>query len=176
MNLRRWLRDVNRNGTARRALVSPAVQRRHRIPVTASLSDRAVTIRRRWQQIRCDKLAPRAFLLTSIDAITGEIVFEIDGPGKVNDESGRSLPGKHCGDDVLRRGGRKRVERGDDDWLGVVGLNFVSIHGNDAANDVNVGLAEFKLRIAVAVCRRWTNKSERRSPVNRGEVFAVGSR
>src|SRR5205814_6876356 len=83
-------------------------------------------------------LACYAFLLTSIDAITGEIGFQIDGPRQVHDERGRSRPGQHGGNEVLRRSRRKSVKGRDGDGLGVVGLDFISIHGNNAADDVNV--------------------------------------
>src|SRR5207245_5262743 len=78
-NLRRRLRDVNSNGTARHALVSRAIQSRHRIPITAPRRDGIVAKGRCGQQVRINELAALAFLLTSIDAITGKIGFQIDG-------------------------------------------------------------------------------------------------
>src|SRR5437879_13700989 len=82
--LRRWLRDVDNGRCAGRALISSAVYGGHGIPIAVAGLYRRITNRGRGQQILGEKLAPTALLLTSIDAISGQIGFKIDGPGEVN--------------------------------------------------------------------------------------------
>src|SRR5437667_232491 len=77
---RRCWRDVDNDRRVGRALIPRAVYGGHGVPIAMAGDYRGITNRRCGQQIRGEKLAPSALLLTSIDAISGQIGFKIYGP------------------------------------------------------------------------------------------------
>src|SRR5262245_7920882 len=81
---RRWLRDVDRNLRTGRAFVSGAVDSGHGVPKAMPRLDRRITNCRSEQHFGSKRRAPCALLLTSIDAVAGQVGFCVDGPGEVN--------------------------------------------------------------------------------------------
>src|ERR1700687_395366 len=116
-DLRRWLRDVDNDRWAGRAFIPRAVYGGHGVPIAVTGLYRRITIRGRGQQFRGQKLAPCALLLTSIDAISGQIGFKIYGPREVNKNRARCRAGKQGGDKTLRSSGGKDILRTGRDSL-----------------------------------------------------------
>ena len=100
------------------------------------------------QQFRILLLAGDSFLLTSIDVVTGDIVFRADGPGEVEISGRAALRGNQHDDESLRRGGRESIERGDFDDGRVGRFNLQIGVLRDAADAVAVGLSELNLGVA----------------------------
>src|SRR5437660_2197634 len=156
--LRRWLRDVDDDCCAGRALISRAVPGGHSVPLAMAGLHRRITNRGRGQQIRGEGLAPRTLLLASIDAVAEEVGFKIDAPGKINNNRARSGAQKHGSDQSLRCGGRKSVARRDRHWLRVRGFQFVAVNPDNAAYCVDVGVIENDGSVAVTVGFRETER------------------
>src|SRR5204863_32057 len=145
--------DARRCPGKRRNRKTGTAARKPRRAAAAMLRSSAKRSRNRGcgQQIRGEKLAPSALLLTSIDAISGQIGFEIYGPGKVNKNRAGGRAGKQGGHQALRGRGGKSVARSDRHRLRVRGLQLIAFHLYDTAHDVKVGMVENNGSVAVAV-------------------------
>src|ERR1700722_2926509 len=150
--LGRMLRDVGGYLRGGCALITGEIDGGHAVPILKAGRDTSITIRRGEQQILCDERAPLALALAAVDAVTGEVLLGVDGPGHVDLERGRRGFGVFDGggDDTLRGRRRKSVRRFEDQWVGVAGFEFVPGCCCDAADDVNVDFTEVELLVGVA--------------------------
>ncbi len=165
------MRDSSIRGRARCAFVTGAVDGGHTIPVAVAGLHRRITKSRGEQKIRGQQLAPSALLLTPIDAITSQIVFQIDGPGEVDLERARRSAREDSGDEVLRGGGRENVAGSDNDGNRVTGFERIVLRDDDAADGVDIGLAKIEGSVAIAVLERRGEQDERRDPFRLGKIF-----
>ena len=60
-------------------------------------------------------------MLTSIDAIAGQVGFSVDGPGKIDLGRNARRRAHYIGDDVLRYSRRKNVTSGEDRGIRLAG-------------------------------------------------------
>src|SRR5579863_1440344 len=82
--LRRMLRDVDGYLRGGSALVAREVDGGHAVPIPMARRNRSITICGREQQILRDEGALLTFLLAAVDAIAGQVLLSIDGPGNVD--------------------------------------------------------------------------------------------
>src|SRR6516225_1764242 len=150
--LRQWLRQVGERWFGRTALISGAVYGGHEVPVLSSGLHRVVAESRREQQLCLKGLPEFSLPLRTIDAITGQIGFEVYGPGQVHQPAAVRAR-QHRGDHVLRGCGGESVFRSDDRGYRIVGLDGLAVSRDHAAHQIHVGLPKIKQPVVVGVAR-----------------------
>src|SRR5258705_10853745 len=89
-----------------------------------------------------------ALLLATIDAVAGQVVFQIDGPGEIFAYCS-IFGGNFRKDEILRRDGRKSISRGDQGRHRIVGLDGISTGAFQAACLVYVRLCNIEKGVLV---------------------------
>src|ERR1700733_1717387 len=97
--LGRMLRDVGGYLRGGCALITREVDGSHAVPILMAGRHRSITIRGGEQQVLRDEGTFFAFALAAVDAVAGEVLLGVDGPGEVDLLRGRS------GFGVFDRGG-----------------------------------------------------------------------
>src|ERR1700685_1181462 len=181
--LGRMLRDVGGYLRGGCALVTGEVDGGHAIPVLVSGRDTSITIRRGEQQVLCNERALLAFALAAVDAVTGEVLLGVDGPGYVDLERwGRGFGIFDSGGDDALRGRRRGGVCGlQDEGVGVAGFELGAGRRGDAADDVDVDFTEVELFVGVVRVVGAVETSERRKEafvesVGAGDFGIVGFR
>src|SRR4029077_17959444 len=100
-----------------------------------------------------NKLTRRVLLLTSIDVITRQVGFSVDGPREINLRWGIWFRAEDGGGQALRDGGRENVARSDNRGDRVAGFNGAAVFRNKGANSIEIGFAEVEGGVAIGVGR-----------------------
>src|ERR1700674_266088 len=172
--LRRGLDHTGVRWHAELAFVSSAVDGGDTIPIPMAARYRGITIRRREQYVRGQKLSPCARLLTAIKAVSCQVGFKINGPGEVDFQGAGSGAGKNGGDEILRCSGWKDIARSHHDGDGIGGFELVALDEDDGADGIQVGLAKIEKGVAIPGCWRVGKRNERRYPFRLGEILCCG--
>src|SRR5258707_5014125 len=94
-----------------------------------------------------------ALLLATIDAVAGQVVFQIDGPGEIFAYC--SIFGENFrNDEILRRDGRKSISRSDQGRHRIVGLDGISTCDYQAAYLIYIRLCKIEERVLIRIALR----------------------
>src|SRR5258708_2007865 len=91
-----------------------------------------------------------ALLLATIDAVAGQVVFQIDGPGEIFAYCS-IFGGNFRNDEILRSDGRKSITRGDKGRHRIVGLNGIPACDHQAAYLIYVRLCKIEERVLIRI-------------------------